>query len=187
LKAAAGGLAALGMVALVTQSRAVGRDVHAFAERTGPVFLAATLEALRQRPTLPPGCKVYFLGMPAAAEHFRYYLQVTVMQALRRGDPAAKCFLLSEHTPWYNLLETEGLGPEPQRPLETMLVGGKPFQPLTVGNLRFYFLNVPDNDAVRDDPSATFLAWDNGRFIDVTADVRARRRDVKFFTNRPPS
>ena len=51
---------------------------------------------------------------------------------------------------------------------------------------RFYFLNVPDNDAVRADPAATFLAWDNGRFVDVTADVRARRREVKFFDNRPP-
>ena len=181
------GLMALGVFALVAQSRSVGRDVHVFAERTGPMFLSATLEALRARPALPPGCKVYFLGMPPAADHFRYYLQVIVMQALPRGHPATKCFLLSEHTPWYNLLETEGLGREPQRPLDTMLVGGKPFQPLTVGNLRFYFLNVPDNDAVRADPAATFLAWDNGRFVDVTADVRARRREVKFFDNRPPS
>ena len=180
-------LVVLGAIALVTQSRAVGRDVHAFAQRTGPEFLAAALDALRARTSLPPGCKLYFLGMPPAADHFRYYLHVTVMQALPRGHPATKCFLLSEHTPWYNLLATDGLPAEPQRPLETMLVGGKPFQPLTVGNLRFYFLNAPDNDAMRDDPSATFFAWDSGRFVDVTAAVRARQRGVKFFVNRPPS
>jgi len=186
LKRIAVSLMAIGAIALVTQSRAVGRDVHAFSERSGPHFLAAALEALRQRPALTPGCKVYFLGTPPHAMFFRQYLQVTVMQALPRGHPATKCFLLSEHTPWYNLLAFEGLPAEPQRPLDTMLVGGKPFLPLTVGNLRFHYLNVPDNDAVRDDPSATFFAWDDGRFVDVTADVRARRREVKFFDNRPP-
>lgn len=106
------------------------------------------------------------------------------MQALPREHAVTRCFLLSEHAPWYNLMQAGGLPPDAQRPLATMKVGGQPFPPLPLGNLIYYFLVIPDEPAVIDDPNATFYAWTDGRFVDVTGDVRARRRAVRFIDNR---
>jgi hypothetical protein len=55
-----------------------------------------------------------------------------------------------------------------------------------VGNLAFHYLNIADSPAIRADPAATFLAWENGRFVDATAAVRSGARQVKFFNRRPP-
>ncbi len=179
--------AAIGIAAavLLTQSRNVGREVTAFTQRTGPVFVRATMDALNARTWSTPGCKIYLLETPELAGFFRAFLQTAMLQALPRGHPATRCFLLSEHAPWYNLLAADGLPSNAELPLETMEVGGGPFATLRLGNLTCYFLRIPDNDAVRDDPAATFFAYEDGRFVDVTADVRSRRRAVRFFDNRP--
>lgn len=172
---------------LIASSRTIGREAAAFTEATGGVFLRAALPTLRARISDSPGCKLYLLGTPPEAVHFRNFVQAAVMQALPRNHPLLACFILSENAPWYNLVASAGLPPQPQRPLETILVGGRPFAPLAVGNLTYYFLRIPDAPAVLEDPRAAFLAYREGRFEDVTEDVRARRRAVRFVDNRPPS
>ena len=184
MKQAAVGALAIAAVGLVAQSRYVGRQVASFTARTGPVYLEAALDAIRPNAAAAPGCKMFFLGMPPEAEYIRMFLQAAAMQRLPRDHPATRCFLLTEHAPWYNVLQNAGLPPDAQAPLETMRVGGKPFQPLRLGNLTYYFLVVPDLDAVREDPNALFFAWNQGRFVDVTADVRSHRRSVHFIDNR---
>jgi len=182
---AAFAIAALG---LVTQSRYVGHRIAAFTDATGPKFLNAAMEQLRPRTTSTPGCKIYLLDTPQrTAAAFRAYLHAAAIHVLPRDHPVTHCFLLTEHAPWYNILQRDGLPPHAELPLETMTVAGKPFLPLHVGNLTYYFLRIPDSDRVRDDPAATFLSYEDGRFVDVTADVRARRRAVHFVDNRPPS
>jgi hypothetical protein len=51
--------------------------------------------------------------------------------------------------------------------------------------LVYHYLKIPERAEVIDDPRATFLAYDNGRFADVTDEVRARRRAVRFKDTRP--
>jgi hypothetical protein len=109
------------------------------------------------------------------------------MQSLPKGHPALGCFFLSEHAPWYNLVASAGLPPGAEKPLETILVGARPFAPLAVANLTYYYLRIPDSPGIVDDPRASFLAYENGKFIDVTGDVRSRSRAVRFYDNRPPS
>jgi hypothetical protein len=169
---------------LVAQSRYVGRQVASFTRATGPVYLDAALDVVRPRTSAAPGCKIYFLDTGEKGIYFRMFLQPALLQALPREHAATRCFFLSEHAPWYNLMQAEGLPENPQRPLATMTVGGQPFPPLRLGNLVYYFLVIPDVPAVVDDPTASFFAWQDNRFVDVTEEVRARRRVVHFINNR---
>ncbi|HXM76695.1 MAG TPA: hypothetical protein VN971_07965, partial [Thermoanaerobaculia bacterium] len=133
-----------------------------------------------------PGCKIYLLGTPEDSLPFRSLMDTAVKQGLPKGHPVVGCFIQGEHTPWYHLMTTHGLAPGAEKPLEIMSFGGKPYPPLAVGNLAYYYVNVTDRPEVRDDPAATFYAWEGGKFVDITDDVRSRRRTVKFFNNRPP-
>jgi hypothetical protein len=171
-------------VGLVAQSRYVGREVASFTRATGPVFLDAALDVVRPRTSASAGCKIYFLDTGERGMYFRMFLQPALMQALPRQHAATRCFFLSEHAPWYNLMQAEGLPDHPERPLKMMTVGGQPFPPLRLGNLIYYFLVIPDEPAVAADPAATFFAWKDNRFIDVTPEVRSRQRLVHFINNR---
>jgi len=171
-------------VGLAAQSRYVGRQVAAFTRATGPVFLDAALDVVRPRTSAAPGCKIYFLDTGERGLYFRMFLQPALMQALPREHAATRCFFLSEHAPWYNLMQADGLPENPQLPLKTMTVGGQPFPPLRLGNLIYYFLVIPDEPSVTADPAATFFAWKDNRFVDVTPEVRSRQRVVRFINNR---
>jgi hypothetical protein len=135
------------------------------------------------RTDLVPGCKVFFLGTPPAAVHFREYADPLVKNALPRGHAAVSCFIQAEHAPWHHLVGAREVSPAP---LETILVGGRPFAPLAVGNLTVHYLKVPAAGSVIRDPSAHFFAWRGDRFVDVGDDVREGRLVPVFFDNRPP-
>jgi hypothetical protein len=176
----AGTIALAGMVAT---GRTIGREWAALLENGSARYVRAAVEAASIRDATP-GCKIYFLGTPVSAFAFRLYADVAVKHALPRGHPVVDCFVQSEHTPWFHLVPAREGGLE--KPLETLLVAGKPFEPLPVGNLMYQYLNVPDTAAVRDDPRASFYAWDGARFLDVTEEIRTRGREVRFFDIRPP-
>jgi hypothetical protein len=65
-------------------------------------------------------------------------------------------------------------------------VGGKPFEPLPLGNLRLHYLRIPASAAVVADPAARFLLWRGGRFVDATGEVRSGAMAPAFHDNRPP-
>jgi hypothetical protein len=181
LAVAAGIVALAGMVAT---GRTIGREWTALLESGSARYVRAAVEAAAIRDATP-GCKIYFLGTPVSAFAFRLYADVAVKHALPRGHRVVDCFVQSEHTPWFHLVPARDGGLE--KPLETLRIAGKPFAPLPVGNLMYQYLNVPDTAAVRDDPRASFYAWDGARFADVTEEIRARKREVRFFDIRPPS
>jgi hypothetical protein len=186
-KRAMAAIVALAIVGLLASSRTIGREAAAFTDARNGVYLRELVPTLRARVSDAPGCKIYLIGMPPDAVYFRNFAQAAIMQALPRGHPLLACFILSENAPWYNLVANAKLPPDPARPLQDILVGGRPFAPLVVGNLTHYFLRIPDTPAVLDDPRATFLEYRDGRLEDVTAEVRARRRAVRFIDNRPPA
>jgi hypothetical protein len=172
----------VGLAGMVATGRTIGREWAALIEKGSARYVRAAVETAASRDATP-GCKIYFLGTPESAFAFRLYADVAVKHALPRGHPVVDCFVQSEHTPWFHLVAARERGLE--KPLETLIVEGKPFEPLPVGNLMYQYLNVPDTAAVRDDARASFYAWDGARFVDVTGEIRTRRREVRFFDIRP--
>jgi len=164
---------------LLATSRAIGREWAAYTQaRVAPV-LEAAVAALAPRTAVQPGCKVYLLSMPEEPG-LALVIDVAVKQALPRGHPLMGCFIEGERAPWYNLVRSRGLPPAAERPLVPLVFEGRPFPPLRVGNLTYYYLRLPDASRATGDPNATFLAYRDGAFADVTADVRAGRRTVRF-------
>lgn len=177
-------LAICALAGLVASSRSVGREWSALTQSSSGAYARAAVAALKLvHPA--PACKIYLLGLPPGASRFRDVADTAVKSALAPGDPFMACFVQSESVPWYHLVARGGQPADPARPLEDIVVNGKPFPPLPVGNLAYHYLRVPDGPEVIDDPRATFLAYEDGRFVDVTNDVRLRRRAVRFVDTRP--
>jgi hypothetical protein len=174
------------LAGLMASSRTIGREWSAFTQASTGGFTRASAAAIASA-RLAPGCKVYLLETPAAARHFRDVADTAVKSTLAPGHPAMSCFIQSESAPWYHLVARQrGSGDfaDPS-PMENILVNGKPYPPLPVGNLAYHYLRIPDRAEVIDDPRATFLAYQSGRFVDVTAQVRSRERVVRFLDTRP--
>lgn len=172
-----------GATALVASSRSVGRDWARFTREQDAGLVRAAAEALAPR-DWPAGCKVYLLGTHERSNTFLYGSDVIVKHTLPRGHSLAGCLVQTEVTPWFQVADNRKV--RDVSPLEVIRSQGKPYEPLQVGNMSVYYLRIPDSDAVRQDPLATFLAYDGKRFTDVTAEVRSGARPVKFFDNRPP-
>ena len=183
-KLAAVVLTACALVGLVATSRSIGREWATYARVRSDDFARAALAAIAARRDLAPGCKIYLLETPALAANFRDTADTAVKQALPRRHPALGCFIQAEHAPWYHLVATGALPPDAEKPLETIQVRGRAFEPLALSNLSYYYLRIPDTPAVLDDPRAIFLVFRDGVFTDATAEVRARRRAVRFYDTR---
>lgn len=177
-------LSVAGIVGLTASSRGIGRDWAAFTQRGSGVYEAAAVAAVRPLTDLPRGCKIYLLGTPASAMHFRESADPLVKHGLPRGHPAVGCFIQAEHAPWHHFLDAH-TPDAAAAPLETITVGGKPFEPLALGNLRIQYLKIPASPAVAADPMARFFSWENGRFIEATDGVRGGRIAPVFHDNRP--
>lgn len=100
----------------------------------------------------------------------------------------AGCLIQTEHTPWYHLVAHGTATPEtvwPMLPVPATAMR-RDVSPARLGRGEIVYLNLfPALDAatVR---HAHFLSYRDGVFVDVTADVRDRRRPVGFLCNRPP-
>ncbi|HZZ94228.1 MAG TPA: hypothetical protein VFE23_16830 [Usitatibacter sp.] len=185
LRAVAGVAVAMAIVGLLVASRGIAREWTAFIQqRDAPVLRAAVAVVERQR-FAPPGCKIYLLDLPKDAISVASLLDTAVKQALPRGDPHVACFIQSEHAPWYHLLEARNLPSDAYKPLEIIAFNGKPYPPLPVSNLAYFYLKSVDGRAIAEDPKARFYAYDGHTFNDVTADVRSGRRVIHFYDSRP--
>ncbi|MGZ5113533.1 MAG: hypothetical protein ACXWHC_14915 [Usitatibacter sp.] len=186
MRGAALALAAIALIGLTATSRAIGREWAAFPESHDARLIRAAVAQLKPRLDYKPGCKIYLLGTPEKEQAFRSLIDAAVKQALPRGHPAIACFIQSEHTPWYHLVRTTGLAPGAEKPLEIITFGGRPFPPLPIANLAYYYLKVGDRPEIVADGNATFYVYEAGRFVDMTAEFRSRKRSVRFFDNRQP-
>ena len=186
-RAVAYGLAMLALLAvagLTATSRGIARQWGAYSAAHGEAFAAPAVQAVAALRGLAPGCKIYLLDTPPEASAFREFADVAVKRSLPRGHPALGCFIQAEHAPWYHLLARAGLPPAAEGPFEIIEAGGRPYPPLPVGNLVYYFVRIPPGRAALDDPRASFLSFRQGRFVDVTTEVRAGGRVPKLFDRR---
>ena len=176
-------MAFVALVGLLATSRLIGREWSAFTRDRSDLYVKAAVEAVRGIDAAP-GCLLFFIGTPGDASLFRAVVDTAVKRALPQGHPATTCFMQSEHAPWNHLLvRREGAEPSPA-PLQPMRVAGAPYPPLRVANLTQFYLRVPEGDALIDEPRSRFFAFRDGRFVEVTADVRARRLPVRFQDER---
>jgi hypothetical protein len=179
-------LLAAALVSMLAVSRNIARDWQAFIESEDAPLVRAAIAAVKAQAGAEPGCKIYLLGLPKSAVSVRSLIDTAVKQGLERGDPHVACFIQTEHAPWYHLVESTHLPPNAQAPLEDIHFAGKPYPPLRVANLTYFYLKAVDGPAIVHDPRATFFLLEDGRFRDVTAEVRSGAIAVRFFDNRPP-
>jgi hypothetical protein len=174
------------LIGLLASSRSIARQWSHFTVTRSEVYARPAVDAVAALTRLQPGCRIYLLDLPPASDLFRDMIDTGVKKSLAPGHPALGCFIQSEHAPWYHLLARTGLALGAERPFEIIEAGGRPYQPLEVGNLVYYFVRIVPGEALLDDPLATFLAWRGDRFVDVTGEVRSRQRLPRFFDRRAP-
>lgn len=175
----------IALVGMVASSRAIGRAWAQYPMTYGEGVIRQAVAGVLPLKDLKPGCKIYLLATPLSASAMLGMVDTAVKKSLPRGHPAVGCFIQSESAPWYHLLDSRGLTSGVEKPMDIILFGGKPFAPMPIENLTYYYLKLEDRPEVRSDPHAVFLAWDGAAFRDVSPDVRSGKRAVKFFDRRP--
>jgi len=185
VRAASALLIAAALVSMLSVSRGIAREWQAFIESEDAPLVRAAVATVKAQAAAPPGCKIYLLGLPKDAISVTSLIDTAVKQGLDAGDPHAACFIQTEHAPWYHLVESTHLGPGAQAPLQDILFNGKPYPPLPIANLTYFYLKAVDGPAIVRDPKATFYLFEQGRFRDVTREVRRGAMPVRFFDNRP--
>ena len=127
------------------------------------------------------GCRVYFLGVRHAPEWGDSVSMDSIVKALSPDpDRVGHCLIHSESITYIHLLPAGIVSAEGTLPYRTLIRSTGPLLPRQVGDLEMVYLSRPERfvpDATRD---SLFLAWQDGRFRDVTADVLAGRREFRF-------
>jgi hypothetical protein len=98
-------------------------------------------------------------------------------------DRLQYCLILGERAPWGNFVRAGSL-PD-FSPLRALADHGKPVPWLRLGNLELAYLNLEADVDARTIDGAFFLEYRDGKFVDVSADVRSGARPVHFFNARP--
>ena len=100
-------------------------------------------------------------------------------------DPArlAGCLIQTEHTSWYHIVAGGRVGDEELAPM-TM---ARRNERTRLGDAEILALDLSASVDASTLHDAVFLAWHDGAFTDVSADVRSKRREVHFHCNRQPA
>ena len=145
-------------------------------------------QAVQQVPSIVQGTKVFLLGTEQHS-HFREFGDTILKSIAPENSKVIHCLVFTEKPPWYNFVLKEDAEKVEIKPLRYMRYRGKEFPPGAAGGYVHFFFTFPDGDEIVKDPRAVFLEFLAGeeKFVDVTEDVRAGRRAVRFFNDRPVS
>ncbi len=133
------------------------------------------------------GCTVYVLGVEGEQE-FIFSMQLdAAMKALATDlGRVEACRFTSERTPWFFVLRRDSLTPASAAPMQPAQLDGIQAPWLRFGGVEISYLNLFDSVDAKTLKNAYFLAFDDGQFHDVTQDVLAGKRQVKFRCGRRP-
>ncbi|CAN5150370.1 hypothetical protein BH11PSE11_BH11PSE11_06660 [soil metagenome] len=143
-----------------------------------------TRAALEHQTWPEQGCKLYILNTPST-RYFREFSDVIVKAIAPQGSRIIHCLVLTEKSPWFQLMLREDEKTMQIAPLLNATVAGHAFVPTYIGNLAFFYLNVPGTPDVAFDQNAVFIEFDGKKYIDVTREIRSGSRKVQFFSARP--
>lgn len=127
------------------------------------------------------GCRVYFMGVQHAPEWGVSVSMDSIVKAVSADlGRIGHCLVHSESVTYIHLLPAGVVSEEGTSPYAALIRSSGPLLPRHVGDLEMVYLSRPARfvpDPARD---SLFLAWDEGQFRDVTADVLAGRREFRF-------
>jgi len=180
---AAGAALALMLAAWIPASHALAHD---FAKRTREQIapLVAAHAAIARLDLPPHRCQIYLLdtqsiwGMDNIGD-------ATIKASSPTPARLEHCLLLTERAPWGNFMRAGSLAPADYDPLRVLKYQGKPIPWLVLGDFEAAYLNLDSDMDARAIDGAFFLAYRNGAFVDVSAQVRDGTRPVQFYNARP--
>ena len=157
---------------------------HDFAKRSREAIapLAAAHAGIATLELPPRRCQIYLLDAASLwgfADNGDPMLKATTPELARLQN----CLVLTERTPWGNFMRAGSI--DDYRPLHVLTEHGVPIPWLNFGGFELAYLNLDDDIDARSLDGAFFLAYRDGRFVDVSAEVRSGARPVRFFNARP--
>jgi hypothetical protein len=161
-------------------------QAHDFAKRTREQIapLRAAHEAIARLDLPTRHCQIYLLD--AGSIWGMYELGDATIKAsstaLSRLD---HCLIMTERTPWGSFFRSGSIGPQDYAPLRVLEYRGKPIPWISVDGLEVAYLNLDADIDARKIQGAYFLEYREGKFVDVSAQVRDGSRPVRFFNARP--
>lgn len=130
-------------------------------------------------------CKLYILNSYPASTYFREYSDSMIKAFAPTDSQVIHCLVLTEKTPFYQIVLREDLEAMRIAPLQYMTLGGQAIAPTLIDTLAYVFLTIPNADAVSRDANAVFIEFDGTRFVDVSQQVRSGEKKVNFFDDHP--
>lgn len=147
-------------------------------------LLLAAQAAIDKLP-LSSRCSVFLLGVEGDQD-FPFAMQADAAMKALTTDLAriAGCRFTSARAPWFFVLRRDSVTPLSAAPMRPVLLDGEPVPWLAFGGVEVAYLNLFDGIDAKAMTDAHFLSYDGDKFNDVTQDVLAGRREVKFRCGR---
>jgi len=130
------------------------------------------------------GCKLYILNTPDS-RYFREFSDSIIKAIAPQQSQMIHCLVLTERSPWFQLMSREDMKTMQAAPLRDAIVAGQPIAPTLIDGLAFIYLNVPDSPEIALDPNAMFIEFDGQKYVDVSQQMRSGSKRVSFFSARP--
>lgn len=169
-----------GIAVFATAARSTTRDYGLRSRETGRLA-QAVVAAVAERTFAERSCHVYFLDFQPPPEWGVYVSTDAIVKALHPDLARIRDCLFHNEYPTYFYLVPHGhldaLRAYPFRPLER---NGRVVPWLTVDGMDIVYLTPPQRVDRDSAGGALFLAYDDGRFRDVTAEVASGRREVRL-------
>lgn len=131
------------------------------------------------------GCKLYILNTPSDSQYFREYSDSILKSIAPQQSRIVHCLVLTEKSPWFQLMLREDMKTMQAAPLRDAIVAGQPFAPTLIDTLAFIYLNVPSSAEISLDTNAVFIEFDGQKYVNVSQQVRFGSKRVNFFSARP--
>jgi hypothetical protein len=141
----------------------------------------AALDVLEHRPLPAANCRIYFLDVWHSEEWGIYASMDSIVKALEpRLDRVAHCLIRSDYPTFFHYLPAGVFAAEGWDRLAPAIGPDGPLRPRRVGDAEIVYLAHPSPPGEEDLRSTLFLAWENGRFHDVSAEVRSGERQIRY-------
>ena len=138
-----------------------------------PYAVAAT--AIADDAATDSPCLLVFLGTQSRHPYFRMFSDVAVKARAQHPDRAWRCFVMTESTPWLFAFP-QGMA-LPAWPMPAIInPDGSPKADSTWSTIRYRYRLPPADLASLS--GARFFDWRDGRFVEVTDEVRRGERKV---------
>jgi len=160
----------------------VSRDTaSAFADTTAasrPLAERIATAVDRSLPGAGARCRIVVLGARPPPEWSIYVSIDSVAKALTSDiDRVGQCFVESDYVTYFNLMRGD-TNPIDAAPYTPRSAGGRPIPWLRIGDMTTAYLDPPVNADAATLAGIVFVRYENGAFVDVSADVASGRIPV---------